>query len=335
MPRAKPDDRLIGVVLGTGSIGMQHLRAFQSLRKTKIFAAPIRPERLQELSEAGFTTCKDLRQASKNGAVLAILATDTGRHVRDLGAALKAGLHVLVEKPVSPTAECATTLRRIKQHADRQVFVGCVLRFSESLNQFRAWLPRLGPIHQVRIECQSYLPDWRPHRPYRNSYSARLDDGGVLRDLIHEIDYAGWLFGWPVALQARLKNLGRLGIESEEVAELSWEIQSQTVVSITLDYLTRPPHRNMRAFGERGVLEWNGLTQKVRLEPVRGKPEEFVLLQTRAEMFLSQAKAVVQACRGNIDERLASLEDGIKATAICDAARLASTNRREERIKYP
>ncbi len=38
--------------------------------------------------------------------------------------------------------------------------------------------------------AQSWLPDWRPDRDYRESYSARLDEGGVLRDLVHEIDYA-------------------------------------------------------------------------------------------------------------------------------------------------
>jgi predicted dehydrogenase len=325
----------MAVVLGTGSIGMQHLLTFRSLRKIKVLAAPIRSERLSALGDVGFITCKDISEAAKKGATLAIIATDTGRHVGDLADALGAGLHVLVEKPISPTATGAASIRRIARRAGQQVFVGCVLRFSESLNQFRTWLPRIGSIHSVRIECQSYLPDWRPHRPYQNSYSARRDEGGVLRDLIHEIDYAGWLYGWPGALQARLKNLGRLGIESEEVADLSWETISGTLVSINLDYLTRPPVRKMRAFGERGILEWNGISQRLRFEPARGKSREFASFQTREEMFLAQAKAVVQACQGKVDERLASLDDGIKAVAICDAARLASANRCEELVKYP
>jgi predicted dehydrogenase len=91
----------------------------------------------------------------------------------------------------------------------------------------------------------------------------------------------------------------------------------------------------MRAFGERGILEWNGISQRLRFEPARGKSREFASFQTREEMFLAQAKAVVQACQGKVDERLASLDDGIKAVAICDAARLASANRCEELVKYP
>jgi predicted dehydrogenase len=335
MASTKTAGRLIAVVLGTGSIGMQHLRTFQSLRDTKFFAVPVRSRRFSALRGAGFIICKDLPAAAKQGATLAIIATDTGRHIDDLDDALKAGMNVLVEKPISSTAARTAAIRRIARRASRLVFVGCVLRFSESLNQYRAWLPRLGAIHSVRIECQSYLPDWRPRRPYRNSYSARLNEGGVLRDLIHEIDYAGWLYGWPDALQARLKNLGRLGIKSEEIAELSWETASRTLVSINLDYLTRPPVRKMRALGERGILEWNGITQRVRFEPAKGKPMERVFSQTREEMFLAQAKAVVQACQGKADDRLASLDDGIKAIAICDTARFASANRCEERVKYP
>ena len=111
----------------------------------------------------------------------------------------------------------------------------------------RDLLPQIGAVHAVRVECQSYLPDWRPGSDYRESYSARADEGGVLRDLIHEIDYATWLFGWPVAVTARYGNTGRLGIAAEEWAELAWEAPADVEVSMRLDYLTRPPRRVMRA----------------------------------------------------------------------------------------
>ena len=55
----------------------------------------------------------------------------------------------------------------------------------------------------VRVECQSWLPYWRPERDYRESYSARADEGGVLRDLVHELDYAIWAFGGPVGRRPR------------------------------------------------------------------------------------------------------------------------------------
>ncbi len=164
---------------------------------------------------AGCMAVPSLDDAIRLGARFCIIATDTGRHALDGIEAAEWGLHLLVEKPL---ATDATEARRLcaRAAASRKIFVGCVMRFSKSLNTFREMLNSIGRVNPVRIECQSYLPDWRPARDYRESYSARPDEGGVLRDLIYEIDYAGWLFGWPCALQAKVKNLGRLGINADE-----------------------------------------------------------------------------------------------------------------------
>ena len=322
-------------VIGTGSIGMQHLRILSSLRNLEVLAIPVRRERRGELKQAGFKSCRSLEEAATMGAKLVVVATDTNRHALDSKKALTLGCHVLIEKPLAGTMSDAEAILSAAQQAPRSsIFVGCVLRFSESLNIFRAWLPRLGKIHTVRIECQSYLPNWRPERPYRDSYSARSNEGGVLRDLIHEIDYAGWLFGWPDTIQAKIRNLGALQIAAEETADLLWETRSRTIVSINLDYLSRPPMRRMQANGENGVLEWNGISGVARFVGVEGQTEEFASSQSREDMFVAQARAIVQACEGKLDGRHATLTDGIRAIAICDAARVASQNRREASIEY-
>jgi predicted dehydrogenase len=90
----------------------------------------------------------------------------------------------------------------------------------------------------------------------------------------------------------------------------------------------------MRAAGELGTLEWDGIRGEVTLARTDEKANMFRLAQTRDEMFLAQDVAFIEACRGNPDLRLATCEDGERALAICDAARLAARNRREEEINY-
>ena len=308
-------------VIGTGSIGMRHLRILRLLETAKPTAVPIRPERVPQLKEEGWAAASDLDEAVRQGARLAVIASDTGRHLEDSLSALERGLDLLVEKPLAVDAKQGARIVEEARQRRRKLFVGCVLRFSDSLNRFREILNRIGAIHSVRIECQSYLPDWRPSRPYRESYSARAEEGGVLRDLIHEIDYAGWLFGWPAAVRGRAKNLGRLGIQAEETADAFWEIQGGGAVSLHLDYLTRPTRRRMTAAGERGSLEWDGVEGTVTLL-LEGTEKQVVhSSQTRDEMFLAQADAVLKAVRGTGDPRLTSGEDGVRALAICDAVR--------------
>jgi predicted dehydrogenase len=320
--------------MGTGSIGMQHLRALSGIEAVSTIAIPKRAERTAQLKESGYDTAESLDEAVGKNIDLCIIATDTASHVQDALQALEVGIDVLVEKPMATTSAEAKLLQERADRDGRKIYIGCLLRFSESLNHFLALCPQVGEVHTVQIQAQSYLPDWRPDRDYRDSYSARKDDGGVLRDLIHEVDYAGWIFGWPSIVQARLRNLKRLGIASEETAELSWETSEGCSVSLNLDYLSRPAIRRMRACGERGTIEWEGVAGTVSLMIDQSSTRTIKSSQTKAEMISAQDRAFVESRRNSPDSRLATGYDGVKALAVCDAARVASNNRHDEHVEY-
>ena len=333
-PRGAPESIRVAV-LGTGNIGLRHLRILQGMELGQPVAVPARPERVDQLKAEGFCAAASLEQAARAGASLCIIATETGSHVAGGLEAIESGLDLLVEKPLSTNADEARRLLEAAARAKRRVFVGCVLRYSKSLAAFRRWLSQIGRLHSVTIECRSYLPDWRPHRPYLQSYSARPHEGGVLLDLIHEIDYAGWMFGWPSSLQATLRNLGTLGIAAEEMAELNWETEAGCSVSVHLDYLTRPPSRRLRACGELGTIEWDGVAGAVTLALAGAPAEQLRPSQGRDELFLAQTRAFLRSSGGRRDPNLATGEDGVRALAVCDAARRSSLSRAEEKVNYP
>lgn len=314
---------IVVAVLGTGSAGFHHLRALRANGVSPI-AVPVRPERRAALGAEGLATAADLAEAVRLGAAACVVATDTGRHAADAEAALALGLDVLIEKPLGVDAAEAARVESASRRYGRRAFVGCVMRFSKSLSAFRDRLAEAGELESAEVECRSYLPDWRPARPYRDSYSARAAEGGVLRDLIHEIDYAGWIFGWPEALAGSLKNSGRLGIEADEEARLEWTAPAGVRVDMKLDYLTRPTKRGITARGSLGTLTWDAEAQTVGFAgELTGYP------QSREERFSAQIAAFLSA---RSDERLASLEDGVKALQICDAARRSSASGRREAI---
>lgn len=322
-------------VVGTGSAGMHHLRALRRLSGVEPIAVPLRPSRMVELEADGYQTVPDIHSAVFHGATAAIIATDTGRHMEDALAASEEGVDVLVEKPLSVDSVGAERMCNRAFELGRTIYVGCVLRFSESLNAFRESLQEVGQLHSARIECRSFLPDWRPSRPYQESYSVRPAEGGVLRDLIHEVDYAGWIFGWPHATEARLANTGRLGIDAEELADLAWETPAGCLVSVNLDYLSKPSRRRMAAYGEHGTIVWDGIEGIVTIMREEAPTKELRFSQSPDDMFTAQAQAFVCAIGGNWDPRLATGGDGVKALAVCDAARKASDNKREEKVVYP
>jgi predicted dehydrogenase len=321
-------------VWGTGSIGSRHVRVLAGLPHVQPIAVSIRDDRRQELARDGVATAAGLDEALAHGARAVIVATDTGRHAADAIAAIDHGLDVLVEKPMAADAVQA---RRMADHATargRVLAVGCVMRFCRPLQTLREQLPAIGRVHRVLIACHSYLPEWRPQRDYRDGYAARAADGGVLRDLVHEIDYAAWLFGWPTAVQASVRNLGRLQIASDEAADLWWTTADGLGVSISLDYLSHPSRRRVTVLGEHGTLEWDGIRGAVTVA-IRGRGESVIEDdQSRDQTFAAQAAAFLAATQGGgWDPRLATAADGVRALSVCDAARLASTRRADAAVE--
>ena len=328
---SRTSDTATVAVIGTGSAGRHHLEALRATPGVRSIAVPIRRSREAELVAEGYVAAGGIEEAAEAGATRVIVATDTARHLSDALAGIDAGCDVLVEKPLARDAIEAGKLVPAAAKAGRKLYVGCILRFSDSLGTFRSMLEDLGALHAVRIECRSYLPAWRTDRPYRESYSADANEGGVLRDLIHEVDYAGWIFGWPASVEGRLRNLGRLGIEAEEAADLAWETPAGCRVTIGLDYLSRPARRRMQAFGEGGTLEWDGISRTVRLDNESGRCREVVSSESPEARFRKQAEAFL----GMGDEEAATGLDGWRALAVCDAARKSSETGRAEAVEYP
>ncbi len=319
-------------VLGTGSIGRRHLAVLREVG-AEVIAVPVRSQRREELEAQGLATAASLAEAQAWGAAGAVIATDTGRHVSDALQAVSLGMPTLCEKPLAPAAAPARVLRRAVEEFSVPVYVACCLRFDEGLWRVRGELPAIAPLHSVRIECRSYLPEWRPARDYRDSYAARAVEGGVLRDLIHEVDYALWLFGQPTRVRGELANLGRLGIAADEWASCGWRAPGGVAVSVELDYLSRRRTRSLRAAGAGGEVYYDLLAR--RIEVWRGGQEAHALsdLPPLGDIYRAQARAFLSVLAGSGAGRLATLEEGIQALNVCDAWRASAASGRTEEVE--
>ncbi len=321
------------IVHGTGSIGLRHLAVLRGMPDVVPIAVPVREQRAPELAADGWRTASSIDDGVRMGAKLAIIATDTARHDIDVCRALEAGLDVLVEKPLCAHASSIERVAAAMRTTRRQVFVAQNLRFHVGLLRFRELIPKVGRVHAVRIECQSYLPEWRPGSDYRRAYSARAEDGGVLRDLVHEIDYATWIFGRPDRVFCSFASPGSLGIAAEEAADLLWHDPSGLAMSLRLDYLTRATRRRMTAFGDQGELEWDAVAQTVRIALHGAAIEIEENAQERDAMMRAQFGAFLAVTSGGEAGTLATFDDAAFAVALCDAARASAGSLQTEVIE--
>ncbi|MGZ4548152.1 MAG: Gfo/Idh/MocA family oxidoreductase [Blastococcus sp.] len=321
------------VVRGSGSIGQRHAHVFRK-EGAKVSLWPVRdrgmgPDAVDEAT--GARLLDDTTGAAALRGAFVVVATDTARHVGDAIEALDAGAaKVLVEKPVAPTVEAANVLSEHPRHLD--VWVAAPLRAHEAFRHLNRLVRGLGQGGSAHVWAQSWLPDWRPDRDYRESYSARRDEGGVLRDLIHEIDYASVLFGAPSLLGASVSAGGPLDIDSEQAATLLWRAGRFDVMA-RLDYITRPTTRGVVVHSPDGLLHWDVVRAAVRHTTPDGDATERVFDRDldRDIVMGAQARAALELRPSSpADQRIAhgapaTLADGIAAVRLCDEARAPGT----------
>ena len=310
------------LVAGTGSIGRRHIGNLRQLRPGARFALLRDGARRDDFSDAleaqVFAT---LAEALAWKPDLAVVATPSDRHAEIVAPLLQAGIASFIEKPVVIDPAALAELLALAPGTLPPTQVGCVLRFLPSLQQVRRWLDGqcIGRIVRASFEVGQWLPDWRPAQDYRRSYSAsRTRGGGVVLDLIHELDLARWLLGELQLLGAWGQHLSSLEIDAEDVAQLALRAPTGTLVSVQLDYVARRPLRRLQLVGEQGTITWDLPARRCTLQAA-GTPEVTADGFDTGGMYVTAMQELLAAIEGGAATSL-PLHEGLRATALAIAA---------------
>lgn len=194
-------------ILGSGFMGGTHARAYSKIPGVSVVAVSSRnhdkAERLAQ--EVGARATTDDRSIIEDPSIDAISNTlPTHLHVETTVAALKAGKHVLLEKPFAVTAVECDGMIAAADETGRMLLVAHVLRFwgeYVSLVKF-VHAGKLGrPISAVATRL-SQLPGWA------DWFLNPAWSGGAVLDLcVHDFDALNWLFGAPRTVYARGREL--------------------------------------------------------------------------------------------------------------------------------
>jgi predicted dehydrogenase len=270
-----------------------------------------------------------LADARGSGDAAAIICTPTAQHVDDALIALRASCHVLIEKPLADRLDHLDDLRDAAAGGSRVVGVAHCFRFHGLLQRVRAELAagRIGQPRSAAVWCGQHLADWRPGRDYHATYSARRDQGGgVLLDLVHELDYCDWVLGPVRALTADVRNTGTVGIDVEDVADVRMQARDDLVIECHLDYLARPATRGGRVIGDRGTLEWDLLAGTAFVSDATSKSALDVPgVAERDEMYRRELAAFADAIAGAAPFPV-DLDVGERVVRIALAARESGTS---------
>jgi predicted dehydrogenase len=213
-------------IIGTGSIATAHINGYLAFPdQCEIIAlADVMPGKAAATAEnlglkdaVGYDD--PLRMIAEAHLDLVSIATPPSTHAALSIAALDAGIHVLVEKPMAPSLEECDAMLAAQQRSGRLLSVVAQNRFREDLATLKAVVDSglLGSIAHVRVDSA-----WWRGLPYYDLWwrgTWEKEGGGcTLNHAIHHIDLLLWLLGSPTEIAAMLANALHDNSEVEDIS---------------------------------------------------------------------------------------------------------------------
>jgi len=288
------------IVVGYGSIGQRHTRILTQLGcKVAVVSHREVAHPLTYLSLADA-----LAQESPD---YIIIANQTNEHYRTLKQLADFDYKgtVLVEKPLFDS------VLGIPAHHFKNAYVAYNLRFHPMIQRIFEVVKKEKALY-AQIYVGQYLPDWRPERDYRMSYSAqRSKGGGVLLDLSHELDYLLWLFGDWNSLVAIGGKYSSLEIDSDDLFSLMLTMDRCPMVQIHVNYLDRISRREITVITENHTIKADLVQQTLQIN------DELMHIRVdRDDTYVMQHQAILNG-ENNF---LCSLNEGLSVLKMIESA---------------
>lgn len=200
-------------VIGTGTIAQAHLAAYAAHPDVELVAVSDmnldRAKAVADTYDAPRAYDDPHELLADQGVDGVSICTWNNTHASWAIAAVKAGKHVLVEKPISRTYNEALELQRVVDASDRVVQVGFVRRHSANCQVLKSFIDagELGDIYYAKASCIR-----RMGNPGGWFADKEIAGGGPLLDIgVHVIDLCWYLMGSPRATAVSGHTYTRLG----------------------------------------------------------------------------------------------------------------------------
>ncbi|HEX6963950.1 MAG TPA: Gfo/Idh/MocA family oxidoreductase [Lacipirellula sp.] len=253
-------------LIGFGAWGTHHAAAIAKTQGAELAA----------ISAASEASCAAAREAYPNAAVYSdyrellrrddIEAVDivvpTYLHFEIASAALRAGRHLLLEKPMAPSVQECDQLIQLAHENERLFAVGHEFRLSSLWGRMKQMIDDgfIGQPHYALIELSR-----KPYRQGSNNWRYDINRVGnwILEEPIHFFDLARWYLsasGDPVSVYAAANSRqpNHSELQDNFSAILHFPGAAYAVISQTLSAFEH--HQTVKITGERGALwaSWSG-----------------------------------------------------------------------------
>jgi len=234
-------------IIGCGRIAQRHAEHIHKMGKL-VASCDIVPQKADELAAKyaakAYTSVDEMLAAHKEIDVVSICSPN-GLHAEHSLAALKAGHHVLCEKPMALSVQDCNTMIIAAEQANRRLFIVKQNRFNPPVAAVKKLIDegRLGKIYSAQLSCF-----WnRNNEYYQNSWKGTkaLDGGTLYTQFSHFVDLLYWMIGDVKEVHAFAANYHHQSIiEFEDTGVVTLKFYNGAIGTIK--------------FGEKGTVKIGG-----------------------------------------------------------------------------
>ena len=302
-------------------LGKKPCKSLQRIPSTELVAiCDVNPERAKTMANKyGVKAYTNSSRMLKNKEIEAVSVCTWSTHLaKEALKALRAGKHVLVEKPMATNTKQAKSFVKLQSKTVLVLTVGFLMRFIPGLQSIREAVEskKIGELVCANAKRVSQWPE-------------RIGDVGVVKDTaIHDIDVMRFISKQdPITVYAKMGSMRHL--KFEDYAHIMLTYKSGESAFIESNWLTPYKTRTLTVTGSDAIMRLDYITQDLWIEQQKESvqpryPFQEPLkceLQHFAECVLEKKKPLITG------------EDGVKALEIAQAAVQSSAKNRAIQLK--
>ena len=274
------------------------------------------------------------------------IATPVFCHKEQAIAAMRAGKHILIEKPVGLTVEEVKELRDIAQQENVKIGVGMMMRFHTYHQKMKEIIAagKMGDIVSMRAQFTCWYPEikgsWRQIK--------KLSGGGALIDLgVHAIDLLQYVSGLTASGICAMCDTQTFQYEVDDSASLLLKMNNgaHAYVDVNFNIPDEAVKSRLEIYGTKGSLIADDTLSQVEdgsaritlLEEADQEQENSVvnsyfLESAKGNMYTKEIESFSYAVM-NDTKPAVSIEDAIVVQQITEAAYCSSETGRYVALK--
>lgn len=257
-------DRIKFAIVGCGRIAQRHAEHISNLAEL-VGVCDIVPSKADQLAKdyacKAYYSIEDLLEGMQGQADVVSICSPNGLHAQQSIQALRAGFHVLVEKPMAISVHDCGEMIKQAEKMNRRLFAIKQNRFNPPVAEVKRLIDEgvLGRINSVQLSCF-----WNRNEDYyANSWKGTSDlDGGTLyTQFSHFIDLLYWMVGdvkKATGFSGNFSHKNIIDFEDTGVVALEFHNGAIGAINYTVNSFAKNMEGSLTIFAEKGTVKIGG-----------------------------------------------------------------------------